>query len=212
MDPAHVPDRITLPRAVAHHYRALAWVEHEQRLVVCLLAALFAGCGLIWLQAARLAHKPALLVRAGPSLAEAAARFRRSEDVPYDQLAFFLNGCVPLLYADREGGHPLLPLAEGVVAPEICREAEQRLSAHAPERAARAISQFLALETVTDVIVDAKAGRAAARLRGRLVVTARGAPARELPWAAHAVLAVNPGSRLDPYPFYLVLLQPEGGS
>ena len=115
-----VPTEAPLPAAVEDRFRSLAWVVHEQRLAGLLLATLAAACGVVWLEAIPLGHKPAVVVRAGPSLKAAAAAFYRVPELSYDQLAFFLHGCVPLLYASQAGQSPLLPLAEGLAAPEIC--------------------------------------------------------------------------------------------
>ena len=146
-----------------------------------------------------------------PSLKEAAARFYGFPEVSYDQLAFFLHGCLPLLYAADDSGHPLLPLVQGLVAPEVYREAERRLDGSGPAMLAHRMTQSLTLSGVSDVIADAKSGRAAAYVRGYITVTVRHAEAEFYPWRAQVVLAVNPASRLNPYPFYLLSCEPRTG-
>jgi hypothetical protein len=207
LEPTVVPDRAALPALAEDRLRSMAWVVHEQRLAGLLLAALIAATVMVWLAAVDLAHKPALVVRAGPGLKEAAQAFNRRPELAYDQLAFFLHGCVPLLYASQSGRSPLLPLAEGLVAPEICRDAERRLAAHQAAMAAQGMSQALTLTEIVNVASDVGAGRAAAELAGYLTVTTRQGQARSFPWRGRAVIAANPGSRLDPYPFYLLSLE-----
>jgi hypothetical protein len=204
---AAIPVTAPLPAVAADRLQSLAWVVHEQRLGAVLIAALAAACGIVWLAAIPLGAKPALVVRAGPSLKEAAAGFYRVPELSYDQLAFFLHGCVPLLYASQAGQSPLLPLAEGLAAPEICREAERRLAAHSAAMAAQGMTQALTLTAIANVVSDSGAGRAAADLSGYLTVTTRPGGARFFPWRGRAVVAANPGSRLDPYPFYLLTLE-----
>jgi len=204
---ALVPADAPLPAAAEDHYRSLAWVIHEQRLAALLLAALAAACGMVWLAAIPLAHKPAVVVRSGPSLKEAAAAFYQIPEHSYDQLAFFLHGCVPLLYASQAGQSPLLPLAEGLAAPDICREAKRRLDAHSVAMAKQGMTQALTLTEIAGVVSDPAAGRAAADLTGYLTVTTRTGGVHFFPWHGRAVVAANPGSRLDPYPFYLLTLE-----
>lgn len=198
-----------LPPAAERHYRAFAFVVHEQRLMALLLGAMAAATGLIWLTAVSLKEKPAVMVRAPLSLREAAGRFASGADLSYDQLAFFLNGCVPLLYAVSDGQHPWLSLAEGLVSPDLCREAEHRFAAHSRDVAAQSLSQALELSDIDSVVSDKASGRVAARLRGVLRVSSADAAPREFPWAAKAVLTANPRGRLNPYPFYLLSLEPE---
>ena len=204
---AEVPAEVAWPEAAAEPRRSFAWVIHEQRLVGLLLAVLAAATGFVWLAAGSVARKPAVVVRAGPSLKAAAAHFSGTAEVSYDQLAFFLHGCVPLLYASQAGQSPLLPLAEGLVAPEICREAEKRLASHSAAMAKQGMTQALTLTEISDVVADAAAGRAGAELSGYLGVTTRTGGVQFFPWHGRAVVAVNPGSRLDPYPFYLLTLE-----
>ena len=116
--------------------------------------------------------------RAGPSLKEAAAAFYGVPDISYDAVAFFLNGCLPLLYSIDDSGHPLLALAQGLVAPEVYGEAERRLGASGHDVQANRMTQGLALTGVTDVVTDARSGRAAAYVRGYLTVTVRHAEAQ----------------------------------
>ena len=202
-----VPSEVAWPAAAAEARRSFAWVIHEQRLVGLLLVVLGAATGFVWLAAGSVARKPAVVVRAGPSLKAAAASFYGTAEVSYDQLAFFLHGCVPLLYACQVGRSPLLPLAEGLVAPEICREAEKRMAVHAAAMAAQGLTQALTLTDITNVVADAAAGRAGADLGGYLSVTTGEGKTQFFRWHGRAVVAVNPGSRLDPYPFYLLTLE-----
>ncbi|MGH7995043.1 MAG: hypothetical protein ACREFX_01680 [Opitutaceae bacterium] len=206
-----VPDRAPLPAAIERRYRAFAWVVHEQRLFALALAALCSACGLVWTAAWQLRTKPAVVVRAGPTLREAAKAFYGVPEISYDQVVFFLHGCLPLLYEADEHGHRWLPLTEGLVAPEIYDAAERRLSSGDAVRAAHGMSQSLALLDVSGFVADPHAGRAAADVRGRLSVAERGAETRTFPWRGRVVLAVNPGSRLDPYPFYLLSLEARSG-
>jgi hypothetical protein len=48
-------------------------------------------------------------------------------------------------------------------------------------------------------------------LRGYLTVTVRHAEAQFFPWRARVLLAVNPVSRLNPYPFYLLRCEERTG-
>ena len=199
-----VPPSAPIPPEAWRHYRHFSWVVHEQRLVVLVLGFLFGGCALVWTAAWQLRTKPPLVLRAGPSLKAAAAAFYGFPEISYDQLAFFLHGCLPLLHSTDDAGHPLLPLAQGVVAPDVYREAEARLDASAPDVLANRMTQSLTLTGVSDVVADAASGRAAAFARGYLTVTLRQAEARVFPWRARVLLAVNPPGRLNPYPFYLL--------
>jgi hypothetical protein len=209
--PPAVPDRAPLPPFAERHYRAFAWTVGEQRLFALLLAALGAACGLVWLAAEDLRTKPPVVVRAGPTLREAADAFYGVPEISYDQVVFFLHGCLPLLYEADEDAHPWLPLAEGLVAPEIYDAAERRLSSADVVRRRHHLAQSLTLAAVDRFVADPKLGRAAAEVRGELVVTPRDAAARRFPWRGIAVLAVNPGSRLNPYPFYLLSLDTRTG-
>jgi hypothetical protein len=200
---------LPLPPAAERHYRAFAFVVHEQRLMALLLAGVAAATGLIWLTAASLKDKPAVVVRAPRSLREAAEQFASGTDISYDQLAFFLNGCVPLLYFVSDGRHPWLSLAEGLVSPDLCRDAEHRLDAHSHDVAAQGLSQALEMSDIDGVVSDKASGRVAAHLQGVLRVSSADAPTREYPWAARAILTANPRGRLNPYPFYLLSLEPE---
>jgi hypothetical protein len=204
--PPEVTAEPVLPAAVGRHYRAFAWVVHEQRLFALVLGVLGAVCGLVWTAAWQLRTKPAVVVRAGPTLKEAAAAYYGVPEISYDQLVFFLHGCLPLLYEADEDEHPWLPLAEGLVAPDIYDAAERRLTAADLARKSHHMTQALALAGVSRVVADPALGRAAADVRGRLLVTERGREAVSFPWTARVVLAVNPGSRLNPYPFYLLAL------
>ena len=112
-----------------------------------------------------------LVVRAAPSLKEAAAAYYGAPEVSYDQAAFFLQGCLPLLYGADAEGHPMLALAQGLVAPEIYGEAERRLDASRRDLEANAMTQTLSITGLTDLVADAKSGRAAARLGGYITVT-----------------------------------------
>jgi hypothetical protein len=199
-----LPDRVDMPRDVWTHYRHFSWVIHEQRLVLLALGVFLAGCIGVWALAFNLDRKPPVVVRAGPSLKEAAAAFYGVPEVSYDALAFFLHGCLPLLYSIDDSGHPLLPLAQGLVAPDVYSEAERRLNASAPEVQANRMTQELAITGVADVVADARSGRAAAYVRGYVTVTVRHAEAQFFPWRAQVLLAMNPVSRLNPYPFYIL--------
>jgi hypothetical protein len=207
-----VPAEITLPPAAWRHYRHFAWVIHEQRLLVLVLGFLLTACGLVWSLAWRLQHKPAVVVRAAPSLKEAAAAFYGIPEISYDQMAFFLHGCLPLLYATDDGGHRLLPLAQGLVAPEIYTAAERRLNQAGPAVLANRITQSLTITGVSDVMADAPSRRAAAYVRGYVTVTVRHAEAEFFPWRAQVLLEVNPMSRLSPWPFYLLRFEDRAGA
>jgi hypothetical protein len=198
-----IPREAPLPPEAGRHYRHFAWVIHEQRVMVLILGFSLGACALVWSMAWHLRRKPAVVVRAGPSLRAAAEGFNALPEISYDQLAFFLQGCLPLLHATGEAGHPLLPLAQGLVAPDVYREAEQRLDAAGPDVLAHRMTEGLTLTEVSDVVADAKSGRAAAYVRGYLTVTARRAEAQCFPWRARVLLAINPPGRLNPYPFYL---------
>ena len=201
-----IPAAAPQPPELWRHYRQFAWVVFEQRLILLIFAVLLAAAALVGSLAWHLQTKPPLVVRAAPSLKEEAAAFYGAPELSYDQLAFFLHGCLPLLYAADDSGHPLLPLAEGLVAPEIYRAAERRLSASGAEVAANRMTQNLSLTAITQVVTDGPSGRAAAYVRGYLTVTLRQAEAQFYPWRGRVVLAVNPASRLNPYPFYLLAL------
>jgi len=206
-----VPATALPPEELRRHDRHFAWVVCEQRLLLLLLAFLFAAVALVGSLAWHLQAKPPLVIRAGPSLKEAAAEFYGDREVSYDQLAFFLHGSLPLLFAADEDGHPLLPLAEGLVAPDIYRAAERQLAASGADFAANRMTQTLSLTAISQVVTDSASGRAAAYVRGYLTVTLRHAEARFYPWRARVVLAVNPDSRLNPYPFYLLALDERTG-
>jgi hypothetical protein len=201
-----IPAEAAPPPELWRHYRQFAWVISEQRLLLLAYGFLLAAAALVGSLAWHLQAKPPLVVRAAPSLKEEAAAFYGAPELSYDQLAFFLHGCLPLLYAADDSGHPLLPLAEGLVAPEIYRAAERRLSASGPDVAANRMTQTLSLTAITQVVTDGPSGRAAAYVRGYLTVTMRQAEALFYPWRGRVVLAVNPASRLNPYPFYLLAL------
>ena len=102
---------------------------------------------------------------------------------PYDQMAFFLQGCLPLLLAADASGHPLLPLVQGLVAPEIYRAAEKQLGKSGPAMLEHRMTQSLSITGVGDVITDAKSGRAGAYLRGYVTVTVQHAEAEFFPGA-----------------------------
>ena len=210
-DAAGVPESARLPREVWTHYRHFAWVIHEQRLLVLVLGVFLAGCLSVWALAWNLSRKSPVVVRAGPSLKEAAAKYYGEPDVAYDAVAFFLNGCLPLLYSVDDSGHPLFALVQGMVAPEIYSQAERRLNSSGPEVKANRVTQGLALTGVSDVVADARSGRAAAYVRGYLTVTLRHAEAQFFPWRAQVLLAVNPVSRLNPYPFYVLRCEERTG-
>ena len=206
-----VPRDAALPPEAWRHYRHFSWVIYEQRLVVLVLAFLLAACALVWSVAWHLQRKPPVMVRAAPSLKEAAAAYYGAPEISYDQMAFFLHGCLPLLYAADDQGHMLLPLAQGLVAPEIYREAERRLSQSGKDVAANKMTQSLSITGVTDVVSDSRSGRAAAHLRGYVTVTVRRAEAQFFPWRGRVLLEVNPVSRLNPYPFYLLRFEQRTG-
>ena len=201
-----IPAHAGLPAEAWRHYRHFSWVVYEQRIVLLVLGFFLAGSLWVWRLATHLEARPPLFVRAGPSLREAAAAFYGRPEASYDALALFLQGSVPLLFSTSEAGHPLLPLAEGLVAPEIYRRAQERLDGTAPQVRKNRMTQSLTLTEIDDVADDAASGRAAARLRGFLAVTFDGSGARIFPWAADAVLAANTPGRLDPYPYYLLRL------
>lgn len=206
-----VPAGAPLPPRAWRHYRHFAWVVHEQRILVLVLGFLSGGCLLAWSAAWSLGKKPAVVIRAGPSLKAAAAAQSGSSEVSYDQLAFFLHGCLPLLHSTDDAGHPLLPLAQGVVAPDVYRDAEARLDSSAADILANRMTQTLTLTGVSDVVSDPRSGRAAAYVRGYLTVTLRRAEARFFPWRGRVLLAVNSAGRLNPYPFYLLACEERTG-
>jgi hypothetical protein len=206
------PADLTLPPAAWRHYRHFSWVIHEQRLMVLVLGFLLAACGLVWSLVWQLRHKPAVVVRAAPSLKEAAAAYSGVPEISYDQLAFFLHGCLPLLYATDEGGHRFLPLAQGLVAPEVYTAAERRLNQAGPAVLANRITQTLTITGVSDVVADARSRRAAAYVRGYVTVTVRHAEAEFFPWRARVLLEASPRSRLSPWPFYLLRYEDRTGA
>lgn len=210
-DDPGVPRGTDMPREVWTHYRHFSWVIHEQRLILLILGVFLANGIAVWVLAFDLGRKHPAVVRSGPSLKEAAAAFYGFPDISYDAVAFFLNGCLPLLYAIDDSGHPLLPLAQGLVAPEVYGDAERRLGASGPDVQANRMTQGLALTGVTDVVTDARSGRAAAYVRGYLTVTVRHAEAQFFPWRAQVLLAINPVSRLNPYPFYILRCEERTG-
>jgi hypothetical protein len=199
-----IPEDIPLPAEAWKHYRHFSWVLHEQRLLVLVLGSLLAAVAMVWCMAWRLREKQPVVVRAAPSLRQAAASFYGAPVVSYSQLAFFLSACLPLLYAVDGKGHPLLPLAQGAVAPDIYAAAESRLDRSMKDVLAHAMTQALAISSITGVVADPASGRAAAYVRGYLTVTSGGSEARFFPWRARVLVEANPASRLDPYPFYLV--------
>jgi len=206
-----VPASVPLPAAAWRHYRHFSWVIYEQRLLLLVLGFLLVACGLVWTLSARLERKPPIVVRAAPSLKEAAAAYYGAPEVSYDQAAFFLQGCLPLLYGADADGHPMLALAQGLVAPEIYGEAERRLDAARRDLEANAMTQTLSITGLADLVADARSGRAAARLNGYVTVTVHRAEARFYPWRARVLMEVNPVSRLNPYPFYLLQLEQRTG-
>ncbi|HVW22744.1 MAG TPA: hypothetical protein VHC86_16135 [Opitutaceae bacterium] len=210
-DEIPIPERIELPPALWRHYRSFAWVVHEQRLMLLLIAVVLAATGMVWLLAWDLGRKPPLVVRAPPSLKESAAAFYGVPEISYDQMAFFLHGCLPLLYAADEEGHRFLPLVQGLVAPEIYSEAERRLAAGQPAAAANRLTQALTLTGIGEVVADARSRRAGAYVRGYLTVTLRHAEAEFFPWRGEVVLEVNPPGRLNASPFYLARLEERTG-
>jgi hypothetical protein len=207
-----ISPEFALPQAAWRHYRHFSWVIYEQRLLVLVLGFLLAACGLVWTLAWNLQHKPAVVVRATPSLKEAAAAYYGVPEISYDQMAFFLHGCLPLLYAIDEGGHGLLPLAQGLVAPEIYTAAEHRLNQAGAEVLANRITQSLTITGVSDMVADAPSRRAAAYVRGYVTVTVRHAEAEFFPWRAQVLLEGNPMSRLSPWPFYLLRFEDRAGA
>ncbi len=179
--------------------------------MLLILGFLLVVCASVWSLALHLQRKPPVVVRAALSLKEAAASFYGAPEVSYDQVAFFLHGCLPLLYAADDGGHAMLPLAQGLVAPEIYSEAEHRLNQSGADVEANGMTQSLSITGMTDVVADAKSGRTAARLRGYVTVTVHHAEARFFPWRARVLLEANPVSRLNPYPFYLLRIEQRTG-
>jgi len=206
-----VPAEVALPPEAWRHYRHFSWVIYEQRLVFLVLTFLLMSSALVWSLAWHLQRKPPVVVRAAPSLKEAAAAYYGTPEISYDQMVFFLHGCLPLLYAADDQGHLLLPLAQGLVAPEIYREAELRLDESGKDMLANKMTQNLTITGVADVVADSKSGRAAARLSGYVTVTVHRAEVQFFPWRARVLLEVNPASRLNPYPFYLLRLEQRTG-
>jgi hypothetical protein len=202
--PPGIPGSVPLPAEAWRHYRNFSWVLFEQRLFLLVLGALLAAGALVWCMALRLREREPVVVRSAPSLKDAAAAYYGTPAISYNQLAFFLNACLPLLYAIDGAGHPLLPLAQGFVAPEIYGAAEARLDRSAKDAKAHAMTQSLAISAITGVVADPASGRAAASVRGTLTVTARRSEARFFPWRARVLVEANPVSRLNPYPFYIV--------
>ena len=175
------------------------------------LAALGSVCGLVWILAIHLERKPPVVVRSAGSLKEAAAAFYGTPEISYDQMAFFLHGCLPLLYSIDDGGHPLLPLAQGLVAPDIYRQAERRLRGAEGDVEANRVTQTLTITGLSGVVADGKSARAAAYVRGYVTVTIRQSEVRFFPWRGQVLLEANPVSRLNPYPFYLARLEERTG-
>jgi hypothetical protein len=206
-----IPAEVRLPPAAWHHYRHFSWVIHEQRLLLIVFGFLFAACGLVWGVAWHLQRKPPVVVRAAPSLKESASAYYGVPEISYDQIAFFLHGCLPLLYAADEEGHRLLPLAQGLVAPEIYTEAEHRLAKTGEVVSNNRVTQSLTLTGVSEVVADAPSRRAAAYVRGYLTVTVRHAEAEFYPWRGQVLLEVNPVGRLNPWPFYLLRFEERTG-
>jgi hypothetical protein len=206
-----VPPLVPLSGAARTHYQRFAFVVCEQRLLVMLLAAAAAAAGIVWSLALRMHAKPPLVIRGAPSLKEAAAAFYGAPEVSYDQVAFFLHGCLPLLFAAGREGHPFLALDEGLVAPEICEAAARRLGASRQGMEGGGVAQHLEITSVGDLDSDPGSGRAAASVEGRLVVIVRDREARFFPWKARVLLERSPGGRLNPYPFYLARLEQRAG-
>src|ERR1019366_2868056 len=148
---ASVPETVPLPPDAWRHYRHFSWVVHEQRIILLVLAFFLAAGLWIWCLALNLRHRPPEIVPAGPSLKEAAAAFYGAPEISYDSLALFLQGSLPLLYATDEAGHPLLPLAQGLVAPDIYRKAEERLDASSAQVRKNRMTQSLTLAEIDDV-------------------------------------------------------------
>lgn len=207
-----VPEAIEAPPEILRHYRAFVWVVYEQRLAMLCLAAVGALCGLVWIVAIHVKDKPPVVIRSAGSLKEAAAAFYGAPEISYDQLTFFLHGCLPLLYSIDDGGHPLLPFAQGLVAPEIYRRAESRLRGAEADVAANRMTQALTITGLSDVLADAKSARAAAYVRGYVTVTVGESEVRFFPWRARVLLEANPVSRLNPYPFYVANLEEKTGA
>lgn len=208
---AQVPREVQLPPAAWRHYRQFSWVIHEQRLLWLVLGFLLASCATVWSVAWRLQRKPPIVVRATSSLKESALAFYGTPEISYDQIAFFLHGCLPLLYGADEAGHRLLPLAQGLVAPEIYTEAEHRLAQSGQTVSANRVTQSLTLTGVGDVVADSRSRRAAAYVRGYLTITVRHSEAEFFPWRGQVLLEVNPVGRLNPWPFYLLRFEDRTG-
>jgi hypothetical protein len=206
-----VPSGVGLPAEILRHHRDFSWVVFEQRLLMLVLGALFAGCAMVWALALSLQLRDPVVVRAPLSLKERAAAFYGDPDVSFDQMAVFLVGCVPLLFAIDDGGHSLLPLAQGLVAPEIYDEAERRLNAARPDVLAHAMTEGLTITGFSDVVSDRSTGRTAARLEGYLTVTVGRAEAQFFPWRARVLLESGQASRLSRYPFFLSRLEHRTG-
>jgi len=116
-----------------------------------------------------------------------------------------------LLYGADEAGHRLLPLAQGLVAPEIYTEAEHRLAQSGQTVSANRVTQSLTLTGVGDVVADPRSRRAAAYVRGYLTITVRHSEAEFFPWRGQVLLEVNPVGRLNPWPFYLLRFEDRTG-
>ena len=86
------------------------------------------------------------------------------------------------------------------MAPEICREAERRLTAHAAENGRTLGDTGAHLDQEIAEVVAGPAGRRLAllTLTGYLTITRPGVEARSFGWQGGAVVAVNPGGRLRP--------------
>lgn len=199
-----VPERIATPESLRSHQRAFAWVACEQRMFLLTLGSLAAAAAMVWTLALRLQHRQPLFVRASESLKDAAAGYYNGSEVTYDQLALFLNACLPLLYAVDDGGHPMLALAQGLVAPRIYDESERRLAAAGKDVSAHAMTQALTVVGMTDVVTDRATRRAAAYVRGYLTVTIQHSEAQLFPWRAQVLVEASPSSRIDRYPFFLL--------
>ena len=97
-------------------------------------------------------------------------------------------------------------MTQGLGVRKIDGEAERRLDAAEKDVEANRMTQTLTVIGFSEVVAEAKSGRAAAYVRGYVTVTVRQDHATFFPWRAQALLQANPTSRLNPYPFYLALL------
>jgi hypothetical protein len=181
-----------------------SWVVYEQRLLILAVGALFAASSIVWAMALQLRHKDPVVIRAPPSLKEAAVAFYGAPEVDFDQVALFLSSCLPLLYDIDDSGHSLLPLAEGLVAPDVFGEAGRRLGLVRGNVLAHAMTQTLVLTDLTDLVSDGESRRVAAYVRGTLTVTVRHSEARIFPWRAQVLLEATRASRLNRTPFTLL--------